>query len=234
MLVNAVAGFLVPLATGLWSDRTGRRGPFIAGGSLLAAGGLVAVGLGTASSYAVLALAAATVYVGSTPPAPPTGRSSPSASRRTGGRRRRAPRRARCSPARSRGPSPAACSSTPRRPGSSCSGRSRSWSWRCRPSPGSAATRPRPRPQAPAESGASLRLLAEVLRRPGTREVLLAQTLWVGSYAALTPFMVLYSEEVLGLTAASAGALLAVFGVLTGAGWSPAPAWGPTASGARS
>ena len=64
MLVNAVAGFVVPLATGLWSDRRGTRGPFIIGGAVVAAGGLVAVALGTTSSYVVLALAAATVYVG--------------------------------------------------------------------------------------------------------------------------------------------------------------------------
>jgi predicted MFS family arabinose efflux permease len=64
MLVNAAAGFAVPLATGLWSDRRGARGPFILGGTVLAAGGLIAVALGTASSYLVLALAAATVYVG--------------------------------------------------------------------------------------------------------------------------------------------------------------------------
>src|SRR3990170_4680432 len=64
MLVNAAAGFAVPLATGVWSDRRGTRGPFIIGGAVVAAGGLVAVALGTTSSYLVLALAAATVYVG--------------------------------------------------------------------------------------------------------------------------------------------------------------------------
>src|SRR3990170_1875251 len=31
MLVNAVAGFVVPLATGLWSDSRGSRAPFILG-----------------------------------------------------------------------------------------------------------------------------------------------------------------------------------------------------------
>jgi MFS family permease len=54
MLVNAVAGFVVPLATGLWSDRRGTRAPFILGGAVVAAGGLVAIALGTASSYLVL------------------------------------------------------------------------------------------------------------------------------------------------------------------------------------
>jgi membrane-associated phospholipid phosphatase len=48
--------------------------------------------------------------------------------------------------------------------------------------------------------------------------VLIAQVLWVASYAALLPFMVLYAEEVLGLRASAAGVLLAGFGVLTGVG----------------
>ncbi|HET9736522.1 MAG TPA: MFS transporter, partial [Solirubrobacteraceae bacterium] len=69
----------------------------------------------------------------------------------------------------------------------------------------------------PAE-GSSLRLLAEVLRRDGARQVLVAQVLWVASYAALVPFMVLYAEEVLGLRASAAGVLLAGFGLLTGVG----------------
>ena len=43
MTVNAVTGFAVPIAVGIWSDRRGRRLPFIAGGAVLTAGGLVAV-----------------------------------------------------------------------------------------------------------------------------------------------------------------------------------------------
>jgi predicted MFS family arabinose efflux permease len=66
--------------------------------------------------------------------------------------------------------------------------------------------------------GSSWRLLLEVLHRDGAREVLIAQVLWVASYAALAPFMVLYAEEILGLRAAAAGLLLAGFGLLTGAG----------------
>ena len=49
MTVNAVAGFAVPIAVGIWSDRRGRRLPFIAGGAVLSAGGLVAVGSATAA-----------------------------------------------------------------------------------------------------------------------------------------------------------------------------------------
>ena len=64
MTVNAIAGFGVPIAVGIWSDRRGRRLPFIAGGAVLTAGGLVAVGLGNGTSYVALGLAAALVYVG--------------------------------------------------------------------------------------------------------------------------------------------------------------------------
>jgi dolichol-phosphate mannosyltransferase len=69
MLVNAAAGMAVPLVTGIWSDRLrqrgrGRRMPFIVGGSIVTAGGLLAVGLGSSTSYLVLALSAAVVYTG--------------------------------------------------------------------------------------------------------------------------------------------------------------------------
>ena len=59
MLVNAAAGMAVPLVVGIWSDRLarsgrGRRMPFILGGALVTAGGLVAIALGSSSSYLVL------------------------------------------------------------------------------------------------------------------------------------------------------------------------------------
>jgi membrane-associated phospholipid phosphatase len=58
----------------------------------------------------------------------------------------------------------------------------------------------------------------EVLRRPGARETLLAQTLWVFGYAALPAFFVLYAEDELGVGVAAAGALPLGFGALTAAG----------------
>ena len=69
MLVNAAAGFGVPLVVGVWSDRlrargTGRTRPFIWGGALVTAGGLAATALGAPSSYVVLALTGAVVYIG--------------------------------------------------------------------------------------------------------------------------------------------------------------------------
>ncbi|MGI9658953.1 MAG: MFS transporter, partial [Gaiellaceae bacterium] len=69
MLVNTIAGFVVPLWVGVWSDRLRSRGhgrtmPFILGGSLLVAGGLGAIALGSTSSYALLALFGAVSYTG--------------------------------------------------------------------------------------------------------------------------------------------------------------------------
>jgi membrane-associated phospholipid phosphatase len=69
MLVNAAAGMIVPLVTGIWSDRLARSGrsrrvPFLIGGSIVTAGGLGAVMLGSSTSYLVLGLAGAVTYVG--------------------------------------------------------------------------------------------------------------------------------------------------------------------------
>ena len=64
MTVNALAGFAVPIAVGVWSDRRGRRLPFIVGGAVVTAGGLVAGGLGNGTSYLALGLSAALVYAG--------------------------------------------------------------------------------------------------------------------------------------------------------------------------
>ena len=69
MLVNAAAGFAVPLAVGLWSDRRsagglGRRTPFVIGGVAVTSAGLLAVAAGVETSYPVLGLAAGCVYLG--------------------------------------------------------------------------------------------------------------------------------------------------------------------------
>lgn len=68
MIINALAGFVVPLAVGVWSDRRhcnrhGRR-PFIAAGSLVAAAGLAAVALGARNSFLLAALFGLVAYVG--------------------------------------------------------------------------------------------------------------------------------------------------------------------------
>jgi membrane-associated phospholipid phosphatase/predicted MFS family arabinose efflux permease len=218
MLVNAAAGFAVPLATGLWSDRRASRAPFILGGAVVAAGGMGAVALGTASSYVVLALAAATVYVGLN--------AASTAHRALVAERFAADRRAAATGAQEGAMLGGALVGT-LAGGALIDGAPAAlfalWAialpllalptlaWQRSATPVEAAVRAESR-------GPALRLLAEVLRRDGARHVLIAQVLWVGSYAALAPFMVLYAEDVLGLSAAAAGAVLAAFGLLTGAG----------------
>jgi predicted MFS family arabinose efflux permease len=218
MLVNAAAGFAVPLATGLWSDRRGTRGPFILGGSIVAAGGLVAIALGTASSYLVLALAAATVYVGLN--------AASTAHRALVTERFAEDRRAAATSAQEGAMLVGALAGTVIGGAlidASAAGLFLVWAlllpllalptlaWQRTSTPlrGAAPTAPQ---------GSAVRQLLEVLHRDGARQVLIAQVLWVASYTALTPFMVLYAEEVLGLRAAAAGLLLAGFGIVTGAG----------------
>ena len=218
MLVNAAAGFVVPLATGLWSDRRGTRGPFILGGAVVAAGGLVAIALGTASSYVVLALAAATVYVGLN--------ASSTAHRALVAERFAVDRRAAATGAQEGAMLAGALAGTVAG-GVLIDGSAAALFalWAILLPLLALPTLAWQRAAAPAEAevateahGSPLRLFAEVLRRDGARHVLIAQVLWVGSYAALAPFMVLYAEDVLGLSTAASGLLLAGFGVLTGVG----------------
>jgi MFS family permease len=68
MVVNALAGFAVPLVVGLWSDRRhtvrhGRR-PFLLGGAILTACGLGAIAFGYQTSFLMLTLAGFVTYVG--------------------------------------------------------------------------------------------------------------------------------------------------------------------------
>ena len=218
MLVNAAAGFAVPLATGLWSDRRGSRGPFILGGAIVGAGGLVAIALGTASSYLVLALAAATVYIGLN--------AASTAHRALVTERFSEDRRAAATSAQEGAMLVGALAGTVIGGAlidTSAAGLFLVWAlllpllalptlaWQRTSAPVRAAA-----PAAP--QGSAVKLLLEVLHRDGARQVLIAQVLWVASYTALTPFMVLYAEDVLDLRAAAAGLLLAGFGIVTGAG----------------
>ena len=235
MLVNAVAGFLVPLGAGWWSDRRASRVPFILGGVLMAGGGLVAIALGTASSYLALALAAATVYVGLN--AATTAHRAIVADRFEDGERPRATGAqeialllgalvgtvgggvlVESSPALLFA---AAAVVVPLLALPTLALRI----VRARREVVAVAAPDAPAPAAADPSAAAqpvLRSLGRDLlraaRTPGAREVLAAQVLWVFAYVALAPFMVLYAEDVLGLGAAAAGLLLAAFGLLTGAG----------------
>jgi len=221
MLVNAAAGFAVPLAVGMWSDRRaagglGRRTPFVLGGVAVTTAGLLAVAAGAETSYPVLGLAAGCVYLGLNATA--TAHRAVVVERFEDGRR------------------PAATSSQELAMlvggllGLAVGGVLIE---------GSAALvfvvaaivapllaiptvillirmERRPlRASAPEkERGASLRA---ALRHPGAREVLLAQILWVAGYVALPVFFVLYADRVLDLGPGAAAGMLAAFGILTGA-----------------
>jgi MFS family permease len=220
MLVNTVAGFAVPLWIGLWSDRLhargrSRTGPFIVGGSVLAAGGLAAIGFGHASSYLVLAFSAAVAYVGLNAIVTAHRALIPETFGESG--------RAAATGAEefamlggtlvgvvaggflleldAWAPFAFGAAILP-----------------LLALPTFARMRGRERPQA-TESPARmpLRYYARAATAPGARLILGAQLLWVLGYIGLPPFFVLYAEHELELRPALAGSLLAIFGVVTGA-----------------
>jgi membrane-associated phospholipid phosphatase/predicted MFS family arabinose efflux permease len=222
MSVNAVAGFVVPLGVGLWSDRReaaglGRRVPFMIGGAALATGGLVAVGLGSGNSYLALGLAAAVVYVGLN--ALTTAHRALVAEDVADERR----------PAATSGQELAASLGAGVAVGLGGA--------LIEPAPGAAfalaaavlvasavptllvsrrlgfGTSEQARPD-----GGLRDSLAGTLRSPGAREVLVAQTLWVFAYAALPAFFVLYAQHELGLGIGIAGVLPLAFGIFIAVG----------------
>jgi membrane-associated phospholipid phosphatase/MFS family permease len=219
MTVNAVTGFAVPIAVGVWSDRRGRRLPFIAGGAVIAAGGLVAVGLGNGTSYLALGLSAALVYVGLN--ALTTGHRAIVAEDVDD-----AGRPAATSAQEIAGlvgavvavaiggaliePAPAAAFALATVVVAITVVPTMIVSRRL----GLGEREPAPEVK---ERPGRVRL-GEALRHPGAREVLVAQVLWVFAYAALPSFFVLYAEKSLGLGVGVAGALPLGFGVLTAVG----------------
>ena len=238
MLVNAVAGFAVPIGVGVWSDRRrrgslGRRLPFVVGGALLSAGGLAAIALGTASSYVLLGLAAAAVYIGLNAAA--TAHRAIVVESFEDGRR------------------PAATSAqevSMLLGGMVALGVGAALIETSAPllfvigavlvltlavpttvlvrrrlvEPGEAAGASGAA-GAPAEAAASaadapratLRDLLDAARLPGAREVLLAQILWLVAYGALPAFFLLYADHALDVGPGPASALPAGFGIVTGA-----------------
>jgi dolichol-phosphate mannosyltransferase len=222
MLVNAAAGMAVPLVTGIWSDRLrergrGRRMPFIVGGSLITAGGLLAVALGSSTSYLVLALSAAVVYTGLNAVTTAHRALIPETFDETG--------RARATSAQELamlggglvglalggllfGLAPWA-----------------PFALTAVLVPLLAAptiTRVR-EPEVDEDEAESARdsytatYYLHAIRRPGVGAFLLAQILWVLGYAALPAFFLLYAEDVLALEPAVASLWLAGFGLATGA-----------------
>ena len=219
MLVNAAAGFSVPLVIGYWSDQRRSRGlgarlPFVLGGSLLAAGGLVAVALGASSTYLALAVFAATVYVGLN--AITTAHRALVAELFPSGDRARATSAQELALLAGGllglaaggaladvalwAPFAAAALLLPLTAIPTLLG----------------VDEPHADAREPQERHA-LRYYIAVAARPGVRGLLLAEWLWVMGYAALPAFFILYAEKVLDLSLARASLVLAAFGLVTAA-----------------
>ena len=221
MTVNAIAGFTIPIVVGIWSDRRGRRMPFIVGGALLTAGGLVATGLGSGTSYIALALTAGLVYVGLN--ALNTAHRTIVADDMEDERR----------PAATSAQEVAglvgavlavAIGGALIEPAPTAAFALAAGVLALTTVPTLIVTRRlrlgergdvRAAKEAAAERESWKEGVREVFRRPGAREVLLAQTIWVFAYAALPAFFVLYAQHSLGLSVGAAGALPLGFGIVT-------------------
>jgi len=230
MLINAAAGLSVPVLAGVVSDRRragrlGRRGGLIAWGAAVAAGGLVAVATSTGTSFLALAAAAAAVYMGlniaTTAHRAVVADAFPYA------------QRPRATSTQELGALAGGLVGTlaggaliDGAPAVAFAlvaglvlvtavptlrlGLVRTAGGGGGDAAAQATTR---RP-----SGSTRRELAALARLPGAREVLLAQVLWVTSYAAVPTFMILYAEKVLGLGAGPASVVIVAFGALTALG----------------
>ena len=218
MLVNAIAGFVVPLVVGIWSDRIEgprRRTAFIVGGSLLGAGGLVATAAGASSTYLVLTAAGAVVYVGLN--------AVTTVHRALVPERFGAAERPRATSAQELALLGGGLA------GIAVGGALTEVAlWApflvaavllpllALPTLSSArgAGRRVERERGPARTRGYYLAAA---RRPGVAAFLTAQVLWVLGYAALPAFFLLYAEEELGLRPAEASLWLAAFGIATAA-----------------
>ena len=215
MLSNALAGFVVPLVAGAYADRGSSRAALILGGAAIASGGLVAVALGNASTYLVLTLAAAGVYVGLNV--------AQTAHRTLIPERFHDGARPRATSAQELAQLTGALAGTAiggilvvSAPAALFVAVATIVLLTAVPTVRLAEVR---RVAAPvARERRAKAGLAAALRRPGTRELLVAQGLWVMAYVGILPFFALYADSVLGLGPATAGVILAAFGLLTGAG----------------
>jgi undecaprenyl-diphosphatase len=219
MLVNAAAGLAVPLVVGLWSDRRGDRGrgrrmPFVVGGTLLTAGGLAAVALGSSSSYLVLALTGAVAYTGLNavttahralvpevfaPEGRARGTSAQELALLGGGLAGLAVGGALTAVA-PWAPFAAAAVLVP-----------------LLSLPTIMRTREPEAVVAPESEARAFAYYGAAIRRREVRGILLAQILWVLGYAALPAFFLLYAEKELGLEPSTASLVLAGFGIATAA-----------------
>lgn len=225
MLSNALAGFFVPLGVGLWADRHPSRRPLIVGGVAISAGGLIAVALGNATTYLLLTAAAAAVYIGLN--VVQTAHRTLVPERFDEGARPRA------TSAQELGQLVGALVGTV--VGGMLVLAAPSLLFAVIAGVAVLSAIPtlrlatvRQQTVVPAGSRpATIGSLGAALKRRGTREILVAQTLWVGAYVGLTPFFVLYAKNVLDLSTGAAGGVLAAFGLLTGAGMLLAARIGP-------
>jgi MFS family permease len=218
MLVNAGAGLSVPLVVGYWSDRRRMRGaggrlPFVLGGSVVAAGGLLAVALGASSSYLALAVFGATVYVGLN--AITTAHRALVAELFVPGQRARATSAQELA---------LLAGSMLGLVAGGLLTEVALWA----PFAAAALLVPllalptlarvtEPQVQARESESHPLRFYLTAAARPYVRALLLAEVLWVLAYAALPTFFVLYARHVLGLETAVAAIGLAGFGLVTAA-----------------
>ena len=220
MLVNAAAGFFVPLAVGLWSDRVrsrpgGRRAPFILGGALVAGGGLAAIALGSSTSYLVLAVFGAVTYIGLNAVTTAHRALVPEAFTDAGGRARATSAQELALLVGTLAGVAAGGALTMLSPWAPFVLAAAAVPLLALPTvlrarePASAAPKPTER--------RAVGYYVQAATRPGVRAFLGAQLLWVLSYAALPSFFVLYAEDVLRLTAAEASLILSGFGVATAA-----------------
>jgi predicted MFS family arabinose efflux permease/membrane-associated phospholipid phosphatase len=217
MLVNAGTGLLVPLVVGYWSDRRRARGqggrlPFVLGGAVLGAGGLVSIALGSSSSYLALAVFAAIAYAGLNvvttahralvPELFPSGERPRATSAQElalliGGLLGLAAGGA-LTEVSLWAPFVAAAVLLP-----------------LLALPTLLRVEEAEATETESEPGRPLRYYLAAASRPGVRTLLMAEVLWVMGYAALPAFFVLYAEHVLDLTPARAALVLAGFGLVT-------------------
>jgi MFS family permease len=219
MVVNAVAGFAVPLVVGLWSDkrhtvRHGRR-PFLLGGAILTVCGLAAIAFGYQTSFLMLTLAGLVTYVGV---------NIVTTAHRTlvhdhfedGGH------------ARGNGAQEVAAltGALVGLIGGGMLSEVAAWA----PFALAAIAMPvlvwptfRRIPvathvnDAPERDGHHpMRYYLRAIMRPGVRPMIAAEVLWVLGYAALPVFFILYAENVLGLSTALASLWLATFAIAAG------------------
>ena len=220
MLVNAVAGFVVPLVIGVWSDRmdgatAGRRIPFVAGGALLTAGGVAAIALGAGTSYLLLAAFGAVAYVGLNAITTAHRALVPESFSDASGR-------ARATSAQELALLVGTLAGVAVGGALTTLGNWAPFAMAAVVVPALALptvlrVRESPDVKPAKRDGPAISYYLRSAARPGVRAFLTAQMLWVLGYAALPAFFLLYAKESLGFSPAVASIWLVGFGLVTAA-----------------